>query len=434
MDLVNTPIDAGKELDKLVARFDERLAASRKEADEAHGKEREKLQAQVAALEAKFEATRATQTQAESWKIKGLEVVDPKNPSHFRKGVERLSVARYIRALVAECRNGNKGMDLSDCGLEIEVIRHMEGVAVEKASQNVGASSAGGALVPTELSTELIPELVAQMVAAKAGVRTISGLVGNMSWVRHESGVAGGYLDTEAEASMSEETLVFGTVTASPKPLGAAVGITWLAMKQPAVSMEALVRGDIVSKLALLKDKSIFKGTGQSGQPRGIANTSGINSVTWSTTGVTYGGATDETQGLLRQFYHSLREDNALGNGANIAWVMAPDAAMRLETILDADGKPLYVGLNEPSVQRLLGFPVYTSTQLDQTDTDEFFLFGKFDECIDANWGTIELDVTNAHSTDFLKGRFLVRAIMQHDVAVRQPEAFALASAFDAVI
>ena len=430
-------IDAQKELEKLIqgGAFDERIKAALRLADEARGKEREELQKRIATLEAKYEAAKESQKTAESWKVKGLEVADPKNASHFRKGVEKFSVFRYIKTLVTSGENGKFNVDLSDCGLELEVRKHMQELAVIKASQNVGASSAGGALVPIEVQSELIPDLLAQSIASRAGVRTMTGLVGNMSWVRQETGVTGGYLDTEAEDSISEETITFGTVTASPKPLGAAVGITWLAMRQPAISMEALVRQDIVARLALLKDNSIFRGSGAQGIPRGIANWPGINSVAWGTTGITYGGANDETQDLLRQFIHKLREDNALGNGQNLAWVMEPDATLRMETIKDADGRGLYVGLNEPQLKTLLSYPTLNSTVLDTgDDEDAFFLFGKFDECFDANWGTIELDVTNSHASDFLKGRVVVRAIMQHDVAVRQPECFALATDFDAVV
>jgi len=425
-------IDAGKELEKLLATFDTRIAAAIRASDEAHGKEREQLQAEVAELKAKQSAAEKAKATSDGWKVKGLEVVDPKNPAHFRKGVERASFFRYVKTLAADGINGKYGLDLSDCGLELELRTHMQEVSVTRASQNVGASSAGGALVPIEMQNELIPELLAASVAAKSGVTVVTGLVGNMSWPKHLTGVAGGYLDTEAEASISEETLTFGTVTASPHPLGAAVGITWLGMRQPAISMEATVRGDLVTKLALLKDKSIFKGSGQSGQPRGIVNWPNIGGVNWGT-GITYGGASDTSQDKLREHYNDLENANALGDERGLSWVAQPAARQKLARVKDADGRTLYIAVGEPTVRNLLGYPVYTSTQLNNAAvTDAFLLFGKFSECIDANWGSIELDITNSHSSDFLKGRVLVRAIMQHDVAVRYPEAFSLASSLNA--
>ena len=60
------------------------------------------------------------------------------------------------------------------------------------------------------------------------------------------SGLAGQWLDTEAEQAITTETLVFGSVRATPHPYAAAVPITWLALRQPAISMVGAVMSAIL--------------------------------------------------------------------------------------------------------------------------------------------------------------------------------------------
>ena len=50
-------------------------------------------------------------------------------------------------------------------------------------------------------------------------------------------------------------------------------------------AIESLIRSDMTTNLQLAMDSAILNGSGSSGQPTGILNTSGVNSVAMGTNG-----------------------------------------------------------------------------------------------------------------------------------------------------
>lgn len=438
-------IDAEKKLQELSASLDTMRTSLLGEVEKLRGKDREEIQASIAEVTTVMAGLKDDLKRMQEDKLPGLEVVDPKKHRTERAFKDKFSLHRYTKALVKTAMP-HCPVDIGDCGYEIEAMNQMslkkKGATafevIQHASQNVGQDSAGGVFVPQEVSTAMIPELVAQMVAARAGVQVLTGLVGNMSWPKKVSGVVGQWLDTEAEQSITTETLVFGVVNARPHPYAAAVPITWLALQQPSVSIEGLVRQDFAEKLGLLHDKANFLGTGQQGQPRGVYNHGDIGSVSWS--GVQFGSAAltgglgdyDNSLDKLRDHYHQLREANAVGNGQSLGWVAAPDALLKFEKAKDLNGMPMYLTKDQPQVERLIGYPVHWSTALDQSDAAEFFMFGKWNEMIDANWGGLQFAVSDSHASNFLTGVVVIRAIGSSDVVVRQPTAFSKATSFSA--
>ena len=77
----------------------------------------------------------------------------------------------------------------------------------------------------------------------------------------------------------TESEMTVGNVSLTPKTLGAFTDCTRQLLTQSSLSVENLIRDDLVQAMALAIDKAL-EGTGASGQPTGILNTTGINSVT----------------------------------------------------------------------------------------------------------------------------------------------------------
>ena len=414
-----------------------------KEAEAARGKDREALQAELHSVKETLGKVTEQLAAHERDKMPGLEVLDPKKHKTEKDAKDKFSFFNHMKMSIKSVRPDSP-IDEKDFAFEFDVLNEFslkrKGASlpevVSHASQNVGQDSAGGVFVPMEVSTAIIPELVATTVSGRSGIQFLTGLSGDMSWPKKVSGVTGQWLDTEAEESITTETLAFGSLRMTPHPYAAAVPLTWLSLRQPAISMEAVVRQDMTEKLGLLLDQGLIKGTGQQGQPRGIDTGNwGISTESWSgtvfgSTATTDGATTkDTTLATLRNMHYDLESANALGDGRTLAWIAEPSVTHKLSKVTDSEGRGMYIGLNEPNVRTLLGYPVITSTAMTNGSTsDGFLLFGKFNEAIAGFWGGMEFAVSNAHASNFLTGVVVIRAISTADLVVRQSAAFSSAT------
>ena len=423
---------------------DGQIEKLQKDSDEARGKDREELLAAIADVKEIASQAQKSIDEAERRRLPGLEVMDPAKDTQ-KQANEKFSLFRYAQYKAA-IAFGNQAPGLWDlvnrtCGLEMAVVKEMsdrtdsDPAGIDKAQQHIGTDQPGGIFVPSQVDQTVIGDLKATSVFMQAGVMNLGGFTGIMVFPKKLSAVSTQTLNTENEETLTVSTIMFGDIEVRPRPYGAAVKMSWQQMRHSAISMEAILRQDMAEELGLLVDLHIGKGSGQSGQPIGISNTTGIGSISWS--GVTFGTATDTSQATLRSHYNGLENNNALGNEQSLAWVGQPAARQTLADSLDADGRSLYMareaGRDEATVRRLLGFPVFTSTQLNNAAASAaFWLFGRMNQAIHATYGGLDFAATDSDSTDFLSGSVKIRAIGEHDVAVRYPEAFNLASSFDA--
>ena len=70
----------------------------------------------------------------------------------------------------------------------------------------------------------------------------------------------------------------------SPKTLGAFTDVTRQLMIQSSLDVENLIRNDLAGSMAIAIDNAALEGSGSSGNPTGITNTTGINTVGFTTT------------------------------------------------------------------------------------------------------------------------------------------------------
>ena len=68
-------------------------------------------------------------------------------------------------------------------------------------------------------------------------------------------------------------------ITAQPKQVAALVKTSDRLLRMSNPSVEAVIKRDIALRLALKLDLAGLRGSGTSTQPRGVANTAGINTV-----------------------------------------------------------------------------------------------------------------------------------------------------------
>jgi HK97 family phage major capsid protein len=200
-----------------------------------------------------------------------------------KKEVKRYSLGRAIAAAVTG--------DWRDAGLERECSeavakimgRSPEGFYVppEAFSRdfNVGTGSESGNLVATDLRSDLYVDVLRNnLVMAGLGARVLSGLSGNVDMPRKATASAIGTVTEIGSASETNPTTA--KVTLSPKRQSAYVEVSKQAILQSAMSLEAMIRDDLLQSVAVQIEDQCINGTGTAPQMTGIRFTSGIGTTT----------------------------------------------------------------------------------------------------------------------------------------------------------
>lgn len=255
------------------------------------------------------------------------------------------------------------------------------------------------------LANEFIDVLRNSSSVMQAGARMLPGLVGNVAIPKKATAAAAGWISTEGGAAAESEA-TFGTVSLTPKNIGAFTDMTRQLILQSTPAIEQLVRDDLTQALALAIDKGALEGSGASGQPTGILNTVGVNKPTSFAAAV-------PTFAEMVALETAIAEDNALFG--NLAYITDAATYGGLKTKAKDAGSGMFVleggqanGYNVIRTQQSTAGNVY---------------FGNFQDCMIGMWGGLDLTVDpySASST----GTVRIVALQTVDVALRNPVSFA---------
>lgn len=284
-----------------------------------------------------------------------------------------------------------------------------------------GTLAAGGALVGTDRLDGSFVELVRQRSAfISAGATVLSGLQGNVE-IGRQTGKSTYYFVGE-DVDVNASDLTFGLVNMTPKTIGARVPVSRRLMIQASPDVETLVRNDIINEITLGVDYVTGYGTGSSSQPLGLANTTGIGSVTMSA-GTTINFSTQQGggSGLVGVWGDYVNLETAIAN-ANLdigAMRYLMNSAMRggCKQVLRASSAGSdYIMTDAGTIN---GYPVNVSNQIQQNDV----FFGNFSELLVGFWSGIDLVVDPY--TQSAKGQVVFTAFQDFDVAARRANSFA---------
>ena len=239
----------------------------------------------------------------------------------------------------------------------------------------------------------------------QAGATMLTGLQGDVKIPKKTAASTAGWIATEGGAS-SESEPTFGQVTMSPKTVGAHTDITRLMMMQSSLDIENLVRNDLSSGIALAIDAGALSGSGSSGQPTGISNTSGINAPTSF-------AAANPTFAEVVAMETAVAEDNALLG--NLAYILPASMAGALKTTAKDAGSGQFVLAGG----EMNGYRAIVSNQVTAGD----LYFGNFADCLIGMYGG--LDITVDPYTNSTSGTVRIVALQTMDVAVRHAVSFA---------
>ena len=255
------------------------------------------------------------------------------------------------------------------------------------------------------LANEFIDVLRNSASVMQAGARMLPGLVGNVAIPKKTAASAGGWISTEGGAS-SESEPTFGTVSLTPKTVGAFTDMTRQLILQSTPAIEALVRDDLTQALALAIDKGALEGTGLSGQPTGLLSTVGVNKPAAFAAAV-------PTFAEMVALETAVAEDNALMG--NLAYITDAATYGGLKTKAKDAGSGMFVIENNNAN----GYPVIRTQQA----TAGNVYFGNFSDMLIGMWGG--LDLTVDPYTASTTGTVRVVALQTVDVAVRHAVSFA---------
>jgi len=242
----------------------------------------------------------------------------------------------------------------------------------------------------------------------QAGATLLRGLQGSVVIPKKTAASSGAWIATEGAAS-TESEFTSGSVTMSPKVVGAFTDATRLLLQQSSLDVESLIRNDLTQSIATAIDLGALAGSGSSGQPTGIANTSGINTTTFA--------AANPTWAEIVAMESAVANDNAL-NGS-LGYICRPADFGTLKTTEKATNTAQFV-VNPDNTMN--GYNVIRSNQVTSGD----FYFGNFADLLIGMYGGLDITVDPyALSTS---GGVRIVALQTVDVAVRHAVSFCKSS------
>ena len=195
-------------------------------------------------------------------------------------------------------------------------------------------TSDDAALIAEDLRTgDFIDVLRNASSVMAAGARMLSGLQGDVVIPKKTAASTANWIASEGTAATESEPTL-GSVTMSMKTVGATTDVTRNMMHQSSMDIETLIRDDLTQSIASAIDLGALAGSGSSGQPTGIKNTSGINAPTAF-------AAANPTFAEVVAMETAVAEDNALGG--SLAYILPAGMYGALKTTAVDSGSGRFV-------------------------------------------------------------------------------------------
>jgi HK97 family phage major capsid protein/HK97 family phage prohead protease len=268
---------------------------------------------------------------------------------------------------------------------------------------NVGAATAGGNLVATDLDAGSFIDLLRNASALdQAGATVLTGLTGNVA-IPRQSGAATAYWVAESGAPTESQQTV-DQVSLTPKTVAAYTDYSRRLMIQSSIDVENMVRNDLARVLALKIDLAGLYGTGSNGEPLGLKLTTGIGTENFAAAAPTFAEVV------------ALESDVATANALLGSPVYLMNAAMRgsLKTTSKDTGSGMFI----MDGNEVNGYRGVLSNQVASGD----LWFGNFADLIIGYFSGLDIMVDPySNSTS---GTVRVVAMQDVDIAVRHPESF----------
>ena len=279
---------------------------------------------------------------------------------------------------------------------------------LERRALAEGSDSTGGITVPDITLARFIDKLRAATVVFRAGAQTVP-LTSDVTKIAKLTGdptVA--WRDENDEINAADPT--FTGVQFTPRSIAALVKIS-RELVEDSINVEAMLERAFAQSMAVELDRVALLGTGSAPEPRGIANTQDVGSVSG-------GGALTSWDKVLDAVFEVLVDNGPMPT----AIIMAPST-----TVAMAKLKTSTEDLPLPRPPLIADIPIYTTTalQTDPTpDTGRTIILGDFSQLMIGIRAQLRIEILKERYAEFLQYGFL--AHLRADVALQHPEAFAM--------
>ena len=266
--------------------------------------------------------------------------------------------------------------------------------------------TAGGNLIQTDLDAANFIELLRNnSVLQQTGATTLTGLQGNLSIPRQ--GAAGTAYWVSESSAVTESQQTIEQVNMTPRTVGAMTDISRKLLIQSSIDVENMVRNDLAKVIALEIDRCALYGLGNTSEPLGVHNTTGI-----STENITNN---DPTFAEVVAMESDIAVSNALTG--SLSYVTRANIRGNMKVKAKDSGSGLFLWTGENTVN---GYPAYMSNQVEAGDV----FFANWSDLIIGYWSGLDLQVDPY--TGGAAGTVRVRVLQDTDCAVRHPESFCL--------
>jgi len=293
----------------------------------------------------------------------------------------------------------------------------------------------GGAVWLGEIQQgELIDLLRAREVFSRAGAREFTLPPNGRIQFPRKTGGASAYWVGEAE-EISETTVQTGMLTMIARKLAAIVPVPNELIRFATASVEAFLREELATALALKADESFLKGNDANGvEPKGLIYYD-INTRTASTTGADGDRLEPEDIALA---VAEVEEQNVDVNRFTFVarpMLWAAIRNRRADAVVEGDAKGQFVFRTESDPRRgdsLDGYRFIRSTQVPNNRTKgasnnlTLLLGGVFREYLIGRVGALEFAINTQSDTNFKRDLTSLRAIQHMDGGPRQEKAFVM--------
>lgn len=342
-----------------------------------------------------------------------------KKPGPTEKG---MGAARFVRALAASQGNPEKAAWFASKAWDDEL-----GDTVVKALA-AGDFTAGGFMVPEDMSNDIIDLLRPAVVVRAAGAPVVPMPRGTLTLPKQTGDITASYVGENQNITATEPT--GGQIILSAKKLAAIVPISNdLLDFAPGNQADTFVRNSLVRRIAVREDAAFIRDDGTTGTPKGLRYWAQGANIT-ATNGTSAANIESDFKDLLQDL-----EGNNVPMTRPV-WIMAPRSKNHLLTLRDANGNLIYPELrsSSPTVHT---YPVFTTnsvpTNLGGGTATELYLVD-MDQCLIAESGGLEIEVSREASyvesgslvSAFSRDQTVIRTIMRHDFAVQYAEAVAV--------
>ncbi|HLO75895.1 MAG TPA: phage major capsid protein [Magnetospirillum sp.] len=287
-----------------------------------------------------------------------------------------------------------------------------KGAEQEQRAMAVGALATGGYAVPWTIAADLIDVARNHARVVQAGALTIGMDANTMRIVRILTEPTPGW-------KVENEAMVEGVVTFEPVEMKARTLAVLIKMSRElfkdAKNVQSAVNNALGAGIALELDRVALFGSGVGEEPKGLLNTTGIQTVT-----------VDENGHVLTSYdqFSIAVQQVADVNGAANAVIYSPRTAGTLDRLKDTTGQPLQAPESFKGLLKLSTKQVPDNMTHGTATNASSAVVGEWNNLLVGIREDMEIEMSLGAGDSFQRNQVWMRAILRADIAVARPNKF----------